>query len=183
MRGLPGSGKSYLAKQIKNTVVTTEKLWPIMVQIFSTDDYWIRPDGAYDWNFNLIKEAHKWNLSKVNEQLSLQKMAIVDNTNTTYKEILPYLKIANLHGNVKVILCQPQTAWAFDVDECFKRNTHRVPLETIKKMKTRFQPNEKIIKQAKKEFPELCVEIYNDKIHQEDEYSSSGRFPKLEWME
>lgn len=129
MRGLPGSGKSTLAKQIANNYNAV---------IVSTDDYWVRPDGYYDFNASRLKEAHDWcfMLFRVNIQLNVN--VVVDNTNIRHQDYKRYVDYAE-SNKYSVLLAYPKTEWAWDVDECFKRNTHKVPLETIQKMKDRFE--------------------------------------------
>jgi NEDD4-binding protein 2 len=89
MRGCPGSGKSTLSKKIEQDA----DLKTDGVAVFSTDNYWLRPDGIYDFNFRYIKEAHQWNRSlfekTIKAQLSLPDALdftyIVDNTNDNGK--------------------------------------------------------------------------------------------------
>jgi chloramphenicol 3-O-phosphotransferase len=51
VRGLPGSGKSVLAEKYQDTFHDS-------CFIYSTDDYWMRPDGLYDFNCDLLHKAH-----------------------------------------------------------------------------------------------------------------------------
>ncbi|XP_058999777.1 NEDD4-binding protein 2-like 1 isoform X4 [Mustela lutreola] len=53
LRGLPGSGKTTLARQLQHD-------FPRAL-IFSTDDYFFREDGAYEFNPDFLEEAHEWN--------------------------------------------------------------------------------------------------------------------------
>ncbi|XP_023403015.1 NEDD4-binding protein 2-like 1 isoform X5 [Loxodonta africana] len=53
LRGLPGSGKTTLARQLQHD-------FPRAV-IFSTDDFFSRDDGTYEFNPDFLEEAHKWN--------------------------------------------------------------------------------------------------------------------------
>ncbi|KAM6180017.1 NEDD4-binding protein 2-like 1 isoform 4-T4 [Erethizon dorsatum] len=53
LRGLPGSGKTTLARQLQHD-------FPMAV-IFSTDDFFAREDGAYEFNPDFLEEAHEWN--------------------------------------------------------------------------------------------------------------------------
>jgi predicted kinase len=66
---------------------------------------------------------------------------VVDNTNISYDEIKPCLKLAN-EFNYEVSYAEPDTAWKFDVDELTKRNSHGVPREVIQRMVDRWQPTE-----------------------------------------
>lgn len=136
MHGLPGSGKSYLANQIKEKYETKGIYCPI----FSTDDFWyVSEEKPYDFNLARIGKAHRWNQDRCYQAIEAGVQAIiVDNTNTTWKEIKPYAKMAVDNGyDVKIE--EPDTKWSKNVEECFKRNTHNVPKEVIQKMLDRFQ--------------------------------------------
>lgn len=135
LRSLPGAGKSYLAKQL------IEKYSGV---ILSTDDYWIRPDNIYDFNYKLIGAAHDWNKNRfLNELEKKTHVIIIDNTNTTWKEIKFYALHA-VRNEYIVHVCEPETTWRYDVEECFKRNTHNVPKESIQKMLDRFESTQDI---------------------------------------
>lgn len=139
MRGLPGSGKSTLVKKI------SESFMPGEVFIFSTDNYWIRPDGYYDFNGRRIGEAHAWNFKNCCNALDLQfSCVILDNTNTTLREFNHYVSHAN-KCFYSTYLVEPLTPWAFDVAECAKRNIHNVPFEAIQRMKDRWEPTQSIM--------------------------------------
>jgi len=132
-RGIPGSGKSTLADKI-----FCELELDVKSLICSTDEYWIRPDGVYDWNPKLVKQAHEWNQELFNYCLISEfELVIVDNTNITWKEMKPYVKLA-LGRGYDIEFQEPDTPWMFDVDELFKRNIHSVPKETIQNMANRY---------------------------------------------
>ena len=131
MRGLPGSGKSYTAKQLVGNG-----------QIFSTDDYWYLNDTEeYQFDKTKLGQAHEWNHRRVDTAVvALIPIIVVDNTNTTLRELKSYAPMIDkaLKRGYTVELVEPQTDWAFNVDECFKRNTHNVPLEALKAMADRY---------------------------------------------
>lgn len=133
LRGLPGSGKSYMASQI---AMANKEKFPV---ICSTDHYWIRPDGRYDWNFKLIGEAHEWNFKRTKEFFD-QNIAIIilDNTNVQFKDFSKYIELALKH-RYQIELVEPPTTWKFDAEICAKRNQHNVPLDSIKKMLDRWE--------------------------------------------
>lgn len=127
MRGLPGSGKSTLAHSLCGV-------------IFSTDDYWYRPDNIYDFNPKLIQKAHSWNFNRFNSGILLNYAKIIlDNTNIKKIDYKNYVELAERNGYVveEVI---PTNPWSWDVDECAKRNTHNVSREVIQKMFDRWEP-------------------------------------------
>ena len=153
LRGIPGSGKSTIAKKL------VEKEYS---HILSTDDFFIRPNGYYDWNPKLIKEAHEWNFTRfVYSPLFAQ--IIIDNTNTTYWEIKRYVEYIH-YNNIKseITIIEPGTWWKFNAEECAKRNSHGVPKETIEKMIARWEPSEKIVTQIKDEFGiQVSFQLWN----------------------
>ncbi|XP_068840689.1 NEDD4-binding protein 2-like 1 isoform X4 [Capricornis sumatraensis] len=67
LRGLPGSGKTTLARQLQHD-------FPRAL-IFSTDDFFFREDGAYEFNPDFLEEAHEWN----------QKRGISDRTKESFQ--------------------------------------------------------------------------------------------------
>lgn len=140
-RGVPGSGKSFLAKQLKEKHMHDG----LTCHIFSTDDYWYIGNGdKYIFDFSKIGVAHRWNQKRVkNAMHNCENVVIVDNTNTTWKEMKKYVDMAKTHG-YNVELVEPSTEWKHDVDECFKRNSHGVPKEAIQRMLDRFVDSEVI---------------------------------------
>lgn len=127
MRGLPGSGKSYSAKTHGDVVR-------------STDDFFVGADGVYRFDPARLAEAHAWNQARVAEDIKAGvEQVVVDNTNTCLWEMTPYVRLARAAG-YSVGFGFPATKWADDPEECFKRNTHGVPLETIQRMAERYEP-------------------------------------------
>lgn len=147
MRGIPGSGKSYAAKALFDHF--TEKSMSVVIN--STDEFFMK-NGEYKWNPASVGFAHNWN-QKRTQQAMLDKLnaIIVDNTNTTWKEIEPYARMAKDNGYF-IIIVEPTTEWAKDAVECSKRNQHSVPLASIEKMLARWQDTDTVIKPKLEEF-------------------------------
>lgn len=117
IRGLPGSGKSTIAKQLKN--IDTE--W------FEADMFFMR-DGVYEFDVNKLHQAHMWCQRMTDESLSYRLDVIVSNTFTTMGELRPYFDIGKKYGaSIQVISCHGQFG-----------SIHNVPEETMKKMRARF---------------------------------------------
>jgi len=130
MRGISGSGKSTLAKQISQGGI-----------ILSTDEFFM-VNGSYQFDRSLLGKAHNWNQERARQALNKGISPIViDNTNTTWREIQPYFSMAKDHG-YDVSFAEPDTPWKFDAKELAKRNTHGVPAEVIQNMIDRWQPTE-----------------------------------------
>lgn len=140
LRGLPGSGKSYLADEIvdKYTYKFYRGSYGWHWRIRSTDDFWNRND-KYEFRLDLASIAHQWNQSQVAyDMFNAIELIIVDNTNTTLAEMQPYLDLAVKFG-YDVKIKEPQTEWAKNPELCWKKNSHGVPLEVIQKMTDRWQ--------------------------------------------
>jgi tRNA uridine 5-carbamoylmethylation protein Kti12 len=120
VRGLPGSGKSTVGKQMAASSTFARHL--------ETDMFW-GPDYAFD--ISRIKEAHEWCQNKTREKLRQGFSIVVSNTFTTAFELLPYFDIAKeFYLKPQVILCQGQFG-----------NVHNVPVEVLEKMAARFEYN------------------------------------------
>jgi len=132
LRGLPGSGKSTKAKNLAGE----------LGQVFSADDYFcINEEGEYRFDGDQLGLAHQWNQRRSLEAIKANiPIVVIDNTNTTLREIksyIPHIKLAQKMG-YEVSIQEPDTEWAMDVEELFKRGTHNVPEEHLKKMLNRY---------------------------------------------
>ncbi|KAM4794813.1 NEDD4-binding protein 2-like 1 [Rhinophrynus dorsalis] len=133
LRGLPGSGKSSLARKLKRD-------FPSAI-VFSTDDYFIMEDGTYLFNHDLLPEAHKWNQKRARKAMNRGKTPIIiDNTNIQAWEMKPYAVMA-LENEYQVIFREPDTSWKFNVRELARRNSHGVPRDKIQRMKDVYEHN------------------------------------------
>tara|TARA_Y100001938_G_scaffold145260_1_gene221541 strand:+ start:738 stop:1139 length:402 start_codon:yes stop_codon:yes gene_type:complete len=117
VRGLPGSGKSSLAKKITET-------------LYSADDFFTNKKGEYNFNAKLLGKAHEWCWGKVRDAMFLGVNAVaVANTFTQAWEAEKYYQIAEEYGySVFVIECQNDFG-----------NVHDVPQESIDAMKKRWE--------------------------------------------
>ncbi len=143
MSGPSGSGKSTLSKNIALALHSQNKV----CQIFSTDNYWLRPDGSYGFNARELEQAHEWNLKKFKEFVKdsdFQKVdctAIIDNTNLRWNEMKSYVEFALTEGwkvEIQRLNCE------LTPDELFARNVHQVPLQVIQRQVARWQSAEEL---------------------------------------
>lgn len=132
LRGLPGSGKSTKARELAGD----------LGQVFASDDFFcMNTEKEYRFDLSKLGIAHAWN--KRRSLFAIKTgvpIVVVDNTNTTLKELrgyLPHIELAQELG-YDVRIEESETFWRFDVEELFKRNTHNVPKETIQKMLNRY---------------------------------------------
>ena len=117
LRGISGSGKSLLAKelaQIYNDKFRDEENYP-KARILSADNYFMK-DGKYLFDARLLPRAHSQCLRDfmASFRINPPELCIIDNTNTSVIEVAPYYAIANAHkATVKLVtlMCDPAIAW------------------------------------------------------------------------
>lgn len=120
MRGVPGSGKSTIARQLAGSEGV----------IHSTDDYFM-VDGVYRFDPRLLKAYHDANYQAFCNSLVLGKPIVVcDNTNIQRWQFARYVESAGKAGYtvVYVVLQHP------DPQEAANRNVHKVPEGVIRRM-------------------------------------------------
>ncbi len=115
IRGLPGSGKSTIARALK----------PLGYAHFEADQYFCR-DGRYRYDASKIRDAHAWCRQRTRDALQRGRRVVVANTFTRIAEIQPYLSMCDF---VRVI--EARGRWP---------NVHGVPAETIERMTARWEP-------------------------------------------
>lgn len=137
MRGLPGSGKSFLSKRILETTVGMQHYREC---VFSADDFFIR-NNIYVYDASKISDAHAFCQNRaMNAMRNGVAPVIIDNTNTQIWEMKPYACVAMQYGYVMEIL-EPTTPWAFNDRELARKNTHSVPRVKLKEMLERYERN------------------------------------------
>lgn len=161
MRGLPGSGKSYAAKQ----VLEMYALSGMQGVIHSTDEYFftvLKPEKPeeYSWNPRFIGDAHRWN--RVRTQAAIENNItpiIIDNTNVTAQEPKAYVEYA-LPQDYEVLIQEPTSSWWLEIRDLLldrKKNkkklkdwavelannktAHNVPFYSIERMMWRWDNN------------------------------------------
>jgi len=117
IRGLPGSGKTTLAKMFG-------------LPYFEADMYHTDKDGNYNFDPSKVSDAHAWCFSKVTEQLKQGNSVVVSNTSTRESEVNKYVKYAEEWGH---------RAFSIIVENRHKGvSEHNVPKQTIDEMEARF---------------------------------------------
>ncbi|KAM7113343.1 NEDD4-binding protein 2 isoform 2-T3 [Ciconia maguari] len=130
LRGVPGSGKSYLARTLLEDN-------PGGI-ILSTDDYFYK-HGQYHYDPNCLEEAHDWNRKRAKEAFEMRiSPIIIDNTNIQAWEMKPYVTLAQ-QFKYKVMFREPDTWWKFKPKELERRNIHGVSKEKIKRMLEQYE--------------------------------------------
>ena len=118
LRGLPGAGKSTLARSIGGSYIET--------------DHYFQYEGKYEFDASKLKEAHAWcqNVVKTRMENKIAKIA-VSNTFTQAWEMQPYYDLAEKYGyRVYSLIVENRHDGV---------NQHGVPVEKIIEMKNRFQ--------------------------------------------
>jgi predicted kinase len=129
-RGCPGSGKSFLSKQIagKNG------------KVFSSDEFFMDGD-EYKFDVSKLHQAHNWNHNRIIEAIQSGVTPIIlDNTNCQAWEPKKAVQAA-LENGYRIEIVEPDTSWKFDIEELMKRNTHNVPRKTLERMLRNWQPD------------------------------------------
>jgi len=116
IRGLPGSGKSTMAKEMRRHYH------------FEADQFLMR-DGEYKFDPSLLKHAHESCQKMADAALQIRRDVVVSNTFTRKWEMQPYLDMAEKHGaTVRIITATGNY-----------KNIHGVPDEAIQKMRDRWE--------------------------------------------
>jgi energy-coupling factor transporter ATP-binding protein EcfA2 len=137
IRGLPGSGKSTYAQSLGG-----------VDHHYEADMYFIDPEtGEYKFDASAQSEAHAWCQESTLNALIDGFDVVVSNTFTTYKEIKPYLIIAD-YASVDVHILTRTGDYG---------SIHDVPDEAIEKMRTRFQSDVELKKIIDERFPFLVT--------------------------
>ncbi|CAH2982490.1 unnamed protein product [Chilo suppressalis] len=132
MRGLPGSGKSFIANRIIEATIGGS-FADLKTHICSTDDYFM-VGRRYNFNKQDLPYAHSLNhkrsIAAMEQGLS---PVIIDNTNIEIWETEPYVKAAVANGYI-IEVVEPNTPWAKKPNQLCRRNVHNVPVTSIKRM-------------------------------------------------
>lgn len=126
LRGLPGSGKTTLAKVILQLPSNTEP------EVLSADDFFEDKDGIYNFDATKLKEAHNYCQFRCSERMRQQKAKIVvANTFTQDWEMDEYFKMAERYNyRVHTVIVENRHG---------NKNIHGVPEDKLQQMKDRFQ--------------------------------------------
>lgn len=120
IRGLPGSGKTTLAKQLADD---------LDAQHFEADMYFETKSGEYHFNPQQLPHAHEWCLQQTRKWLERGKTVIVSNTFVRHWEMERYLDFCKKKGiEVEIRVCDGNY-----------QSIHNVPLATIEKMRHQWQ--------------------------------------------
>ena len=122
IRGLPGSGKTTIAKSMMDDAVRS-------YAHVEADDYFMGQDGAYRYDGSKITNAHDACYFSAAKALQDGKSVIVANTFSRLWEMERYYRLAASFGcNVRVLTATGRY-----------QNVHGVPVEIIQRMRDRWE--------------------------------------------
>lgn len=120
IRGLPGSGKSTMAKALARAGF----------EHFEADTYHLNNKGDYCFDRANVKAAHEWCQKETRKALEDGKRVVVSNTFTQLWEMAPYFEMAKALG-IEPNVLEAKGNW---------QNVHNVPAEVMEQMRTRWEP-------------------------------------------
>jgi predicted kinase len=134
VRGLPGSGKSTLAKQLREL----SALQGSYSFHFEADMYFVRGNGEYVFRTEELPAAHAWCQQATRDALARYGAhVIVSNTFSQMWELKPYLEMAkNAEARVQIFTVET----TLSDEELAARNVHKCPVETIARIRNRWEP-------------------------------------------
>jgi predicted kinase len=123
LRGLPGAGKSTLAK-----LLSENGRHPV----YSIDSYFTNANGEYDFKFDENHKAYKSCEQRTEEALKQNKDKVfVDNTFTLGWELEPYFKLAS-HYNYQLHVVTVENYHS-------QKNIHNVSDDQLNKMAEKYK--------------------------------------------
>lgn len=119
VRGLPGAGKTTFARSIVPPS-----------SVFSADDYFYDAEGNYHFDVGRLWPAHRSCQLAVAKAMKHGGDIAVANTFTRYREMKPYVKLAEEHGyRVFSLIVENRHG---------NVSLHNVPEEDVERMRQRF---------------------------------------------
>jgi predicted kinase len=119
LRGLPGAGKSTLAKTFEGA------------RHFEADMFFLDENGNYNFDATKLREAHEWCRNNVDNTMSFGIDVVVSNTFTQKWEMDAYYELAKKHNYVVFSLIVENRHGGV--------NKHNVPEDKLLAMKERFE--------------------------------------------
>lgn len=149
MRGLPGTGKSTIAKNIFDYQdhFPQEQLPAIDPtygydgpEIVSADSYMANAKGEFKYDASKLDANHAICFAHAIALLSKYRypLVIIDNTNMTRHEISPYYMLGQAMGyRILILHVQPPNLYGGEAEFLAERNVHGVPEDAIAVMAER----------------------------------------------
>lgn len=139
LRGLPGSGKSFLAHQIIGATVKD-----LGEHILSADNFFLDRKGKYRFDPSKLTDAHSTTQNRFTQLASKGVSPLIsDNTNLEYWNMYHYLQVAVQYG-YHIEIMEPATPWKLIEHKLEMKNQHGVPGDRIKLMKRKYETGAKL---------------------------------------
>ncbi|XP_061106507.1 NEDD4-binding protein 2-like 1 [Conger conger] len=130
LRGLPGSKKSQLAREIN-------ALYGHTGVILSTDDFFIK-NRKYNFDYSQLAEAHAWNQDRAWDAIDdNENPIIIDNTNMRFRDMRRYVEMGCNEYYI-TFKTTPDTFWC-SVEELHKRANCGIPISVMYRMKENYR--------------------------------------------
>ncbi|GMI22323.1 hypothetical protein TeGR_g11962 [Tetraparma gracilis] len=128
MRGLPGAGKS------THIAMVRAERPDLVFRVASADDYFVDPiSGSYNFDRANLPDAHSHCRSVARAAVAAGQKVIIDNTNSTVKEMAPYLDLAATF-RLKAVVFELDCDGPEEAALMAGRNQHGVPLSGVERM-------------------------------------------------
>lgn len=119
IRGVPGSGKTTIAKSVPNAVICEADSF--MIDVYT---------GNYRFDPNKLRDCHRLCLERARQALEVKRTVVVSNTSIRLWELEPYLALA-AHFNVPVHVFRAAGNY---------QNIHGVTANVIARMRANYEP-------------------------------------------
>jgi predicted kinase len=137
VRGVSGTGKTTYAKAAADGMAS-DTVYSRSAHI-EADQFFTDQDGAYHFASEWLGDAHRWAQLEVKKNMIHWNDIVVSNTFTTFKEIKPYLELANEFK---------YTVYVVTLTKEFG-SVHNVPEEVMERQRARLVPHEEILEKVK----------------------------------
>lgn len=114
IRGIPGSGKSTFALQLRYIFIIVHGIYPMIAE---ADNYM----GA-TFDSKRLQECHDKCQAATKTKLNNGGYVIVSNTSSTKAEVKPYIEMS-FTAKTGMSIQQPPTPWKHNIDMCRKKCT------------------------------------------------------------
>ncbi|EZG55441.1 putative kinase [Gregarina niphandrodes] len=145
IRGVPGSGKSTLAKRLAAQ-------WPDLVHL-EADMYFVDQQGEYRWEPAKLGAAHDWcQMWAYSCMCTGSYSVVVSNTFMEQWELEGYVALAAITPVRHVIIHDCPLFSGFS-------NCHQVPSASVDRMRSKWQPSDKVVAALQPLYPALTFRL------------------------
>jgi len=133
MQGCSASGKSHIASMIfKNSE-------HLLVEYCSADNFFMK-DGIYKFNASLLGSAHGYCRHKAETAMKNNyDVVIIDNTNTTKKEVEPYFTMAKQYGYFVQVISVSADEELIKKQNDSRKSDRKIPENVIERQKSKIE--------------------------------------------